>query len=174
MPLPILKTALLLGGAALGAGGAIAEGNSQAASLNAEAAASERRASEEKAAAQRQAIQRRREASVVLSRQQAVAAASGGTATDPTVLDLMGDTAAEGQYQVNTALYEGDTKAAGLLDQASIDRARARQARFAGFINAGSTMLNGLGGMSKSGFGSSGKRPAFFGGAGGANRFKYG
>lgn len=144
MPLPILKTALLLGGAALSAGGAIAEGASQANALNATAKAEERRANEEKAAAQRVAIQRQREARVLLSRQQAVAAASGGTATDPTVLDLVGDTAAEGDYQKDTALYEGNVRAAGLLDQAAIDRARARQARFAGFINAGSTMLNGL------------------------------
>lgn len=164
MPLPILKTALLLGGAALGAGGAIAEGTSQANALNAEAAAMDKRANEEKAAAQREAIQRRRQASVLLSRQQAVAASSGGTATDPTVLDVMGDTAAEGQYQSDVALYQGDVAAAGLQDQAAINRARARQARLAGFINAGSTMLNGFSSIktpSFKGFGMPRATPAY-------------
>lgn len=147
MPLPVLKTALMVAGTALSAYGAAREGIDTANNLNAQAAAERRDASDAQATAQREAIQRKREAGIVLGRQQAIAAASGGTATDSTILNLQGNTAAEGDYQAKTALYEGDTKAAGLLDQASIDRSEARQARMAGFIKAGSTMLTGLSGM---------------------------
>lgn len=129
--------------------GTVVGAQQSAAAQEAEAAAMERRGSEEQAAAQREAIRRQKEAKLLLSRQQAVAAASGGAATDSTVLDIMGDTAAEGQYQSQSAIYEGKARAAGLDDQAAIARMRAKQTRLAGFIDAGSTMLSGISSFAK-------------------------
>lgn len=147
-----LETALLIGslatsvaGTAVSAVGAQRAGEAQAQAAEAEARAMERKANEERAASQRQAIRQSREAERVLSRQQAVAAASGGSATDKTVLDIMGDTAAEGQYQTAAALYEGESSGRGLESQAEISRFKGREAKRAGRINAFSTTLSGLG-----------------------------
>lgn len=139
-----IETALLIGGSLLSAGGTIVSGLSQSSALKAEAAAKERQAGEVQAQSQRDAIERRKEADLLLSRQQAVAASTGGTATDTGVLNLMADTAAQGSYNVATSIYEGNSAAAGLLDQAAISRMQAKQATMAGFINAGSTMLSGF------------------------------
>jgi hypothetical protein len=136
-----------LAGSALSAAGSIAAGNHQSAAMNAQAQAAERQAAEERAASQREAVQRAREAKLVLSRQQAVAAASGGGATDTTVLGLMGDVAAQGQFNTASALYEGEARGRGLEDQAALSRMQARQAKLAGFIGAGSTMLTGISGF---------------------------
>lgn len=140
---------LALGGTALGTVGAIQQSQTQSAAMEADARAQERAANEQRAAATREAAARAREARALLSRQQAVAAKSGGGATDPTVLKLMGDVAAEGAYQTAAANYEGEARAAGLLDQAAISRMQSRQARMAGYINAGSTLLSGLSDWSK-------------------------
>lgn len=114
-----------------------------------QAQAEERQGNEVQAASQREAEQRAQKARVLLSRQQAVAAASGGGASDPTVLKLMGDTAAEGEYQSLSALYEGKAKAAGLEDDAALQRWRGRQARTAGYTNANATMLSGVSGFAR-------------------------
>lgn len=131
-------------GTGLSAYGSYRQGQYQQAAYDAEAASRERQANDERAASQREAIRRSREARMVLSRQQAVAAASGGGATDATVLDLMGDTAQEGWYQSATALFEGDARARGQLDQAAIARMKGRQAKLAGMIDAGTTILDGV------------------------------
>ena len=145
-------------GTGLSAVGSIAAGNAQNEALQAQAAAEERKGNEARAATQREAIQRAKEARLALSRQQAVASASGAGATDPTVLKLMGDVGKQGQYNVASTLYEGEAIQAGMQDQAAISRMRGRQARLAGFIGAGTTMLNGLSGFADTwgGFSSSG------------------
>jgi len=131
-------------GSALGAVGSVASGASQSAALKAQANAAERQANEEQAAAQRDAISRREEANLVLSRQQAVAAASGGSATDTTILNLIGNTAARGDYNVASSIYEGKARAANLYDQAAIDRQQARASMLSGIIGGGATLLQGI------------------------------
>ncbi len=54
----------------------------------------------------------------VTSRALAVAAASGGGASDPTVINLIAKTAGEGAYRKSVALYEGNAKAQALNNQA--------------------------------------------------------
>jgi multidrug efflux pump subunit AcrA (membrane-fusion protein) len=137
-------------GTGLSAVGAIAGGISQSNAQKAQAEAAERQAQEARAASQREAIQRSKEARLVLSRQQALASASGGGATDTTVLDLMGKAASQGAYNTASAIYEGEAQGRGLEDQAGIYRMQARQAKLAGFINAGSTILSGVSGFAGS------------------------
>lgn len=139
-----LETVLGIAGTIVSAVGSIAAGQAQADAANAQAAAQERRAGEERAAAQRQAAAKAKEARLVMSRQQALAAASGGGAGDPTVMNLMGQVAATGDFNARSALYEGEARGRGLEDQAAIERMQAKQAKLAGFINAGSTILGGL------------------------------
>ena len=140
-----------LAGAALSGIGSIAGGIAASNASEAQAKAAERQASEERAASQREAVQRSKEARLVMSRQQAVAGASGAGATDPTVLKLMGDVAGQGYNNSQAALYEGESRGRALEDQAAISRMQGRQARLAGFIGAGTSILSGFSGFSNSG-----------------------
>ncbi|WP_375460023.1 hypothetical protein [uncultured Enterovirga sp.] len=144
-----LTLGLVSGGLSLMGSSDAAEGQRDQAESTAraqemQAAAQERRANEERAASQREAIARDRKTELTLSRTQAVAASSGAGADDPTVLDLVGDTAAEGEYGELTALYEGHARATTLDDQATISRFTADRTRRAGPIAARATMLSGL------------------------------
>jgi hypothetical protein len=138
-----------LAGTAVSAVGAIQQGEAAQEAANAQAAAAERRAGEERAAATRDAARKAQQTALLLSRQQALAAASGGGATDSTVLGLMGDVAKEGRYQQDISIYQGDSKATNLEDEAALQRWKGQQARTAGYINAGSSVLNGVSSFSK-------------------------
>lgn len=147
--LAVIGTIASIGGTVLSAVGAIQQGKYQQATAEAQAKAEERRAQEEQAGAQREAIRRGREARYVLSRQLAVSASSGGSASDSTVLNLMANTAREGDYQSQSAVYEGTMRGQGLQYQAGIDRMAGQQARTAGYINAGSSILGGIASFAK-------------------------
>lgn len=66
---------------------------------------------EEFAAAQREAGERKLELALLQSKQQAQAAASGGGAgaDAPTIVKIMTDTAARGQYGVDSTMFVGET-----------------------------------------------------------------
>ena len=117
-----LAPALSVAGTLIGAQGQQQAG--KAASAQASAAARNERvaaefeakqadylAGQSKAAAQREALEQRRAAALIASRALAVAAASGAGASDPTVVDLIGQIYAEGNYRSALALYEGEEQA---------------------------------------------------------------
>lgn len=56
---------------------------------------------------------------VVQSRALALSAASGGSATDPTVLAIMGGLAGKGTYNEQMAQYNGSERARSMYDQAN-------------------------------------------------------
>ncbi|MEL6204125.1 MAG: hypothetical protein AAFR47_02270 [Pseudomonadota bacterium] len=143
--LETLALAATLASTAVAAGGTILSGVQANSAAQAQASEAERQADEQRAVAQREAINRRREADLVLSRQQAVGAASGVSATDKTMLDLAADVQREGDFQVASALYGGESRGRALEYQAGIDRARGRQARLSSFVSAGGTVLQGAG-----------------------------
>lgn len=89
-------------------------------------------AGQERAAAQRRAIAQRRATDRVQSNLQARAAASGGGALDPSVIDISGDIAQEGEYRALSALYEGEDRARGLENSASLRRYEGSASRAAG------------------------------------------
>lgn len=136
-----MAQALAIGGAALKAGGTIFSSRSQAKSLKSEAAQLDVQAGQTQASSQRDAIEQRRQARLVQSRALAVAAASGGGADDPGVVNIISDIAGEGEYRAMTALYNGDTEAAGLRGQATARRKEAKNVKTAGLINAASTLV---------------------------------
>lgn len=88
----------------------------------------ETEAGQSKAVSQVQAGDIARQVAIVQSATLARAAASGAGAQDPTVLNVMARTGAEGAYRQAVALYEGEA-------QARIDLARAGAARFEGQTN---------------------------------------
>lgn len=89
-----------------------------------EAGRLKRLAGSERATSQRAAIEERRQARLMQSRARAVAASSGAGVDDPTVLNIMSDLEAEGEYRALTRMYEGET-AAQSLDLEGKERRRA-------------------------------------------------
>lgn len=131
----------------LSAGGAYAQGVQAKKTADYEAAQMDVNAGQDRAMAQRQAIENRREARLADSRLQAVAAASGGGASDPTVIKLSQDINAEGEYNALSSLYSGEESARQLEGSADLRRYEGKNAKRAGTIKAISTVLAGAGGM---------------------------
>lgn len=126
--------------------GTIAAGVAQNNAAKFEAAQMEQKAKEEVAASQRDAIAKRREGEILNSRAQALAAASGGGAgTDaPTIVKLMGQTAGEADYNAQTAMYGGYSRAAGLRDSAKARRASGKASLLGSVIGGFGDMAGGL------------------------------
>lgn len=147
---PLLKaSALWRSGSA-----ASAEGNAIARAKGFEAEQLRVRAGQERAASQRRMLAEKKKEGLVQSALQARAAASGG-GSDPSVVDLAGDIAAEGKYRAMTALYEGESLARSLESGADLKTFEGAEARRAGKIkkqsrrmSAFTTLLGGGGGLS--------------------------
>lgn len=77
------------------------------------------RATEEQAASQREAEQTRRRTGMILSEQTAKAAAGGG-GTGGSIADIMASTEAQGKLSEQRDYYLGESRAAGLNDQANM------------------------------------------------------
>lgn len=127
----------LIGGL-LTAGASVAGGIAEKRAADFEAEQLDAKAKEEKAAAQRDAAQSRQEAELANSRAQALAASSGGGAgmDAPTIVRIMSGTAGQGEYNAQTQMYGGNSRAAGLRDQAKGRRASGR-ASFLGSVVGG-------------------------------------
>jgi hypothetical protein len=63
-----------------------------------------------------------------LSEQKAKAASSGAGVVNPTILDIMGETAQHGDYLARSDIAAGENKARGLLDQAAVTRYKGKAA----------------------------------------------
>lgn len=97
---------------------AAATGVQQLALAQFQAAQMRTNAGEAIASSQRAADDIQRQQEYVASRALAVAAASGGGASDPTVINLIARTAGEGAYRRAVALYQGEDKSRALKAQA--------------------------------------------------------
>ena len=119
-----------------------------------EARQAEVRAGQERAKSQREMLDQRRKEKFLQSELVARAAASGAGASDPTVNKLARGIAAEGELRALTALYEGEAKARGYQDMATLSRFKGGQAYRAGKVKkrayttaAGVSLLGGVGSM---------------------------
>lgn len=137
-----MAQAALIAGTALKVGGSILSSMKQAKALKAEAGQYRRKAGLERASAQRDAMEQQRQARLLESRALAVAAASGGGASDPTVVNTIANIAGEGEYRALTALYNGEEQALGLEAEATARIKEAKNVKTAGFINAASTLFS--------------------------------
>jgi hypothetical protein len=102
------------------------------------------------ASAQRQAFDVDRQAKYVASSALATAAASGGGASDPTVVNLMARNAGEFAYRKAVALYQGDDKARLMNLQADAKEyegettaANSDKVAAAQFLQGGASLLKG-------------------------------
>lgn len=108
-------------------------------------------AGQAQAASQVEAQDVQRRADLVASRALAVAAASGGGASDPTVVNTIAGIAQEGAYRKAVALYKGDEEARKLTMQAEASQYEAankaygeRLTALGGFIGAGTSLAKGM------------------------------
>lgn len=158
------EIALLAAGTAVKAIGQIASGESADDDARAQAeftrqtsefetAQLKQAAQGERAAASSTAREKRRESRLLQSRQMAVAAASGGGVENPTVLNILEDTEARGEFLALTEFGKGENRARGLIDQSKATlaggearerllRRRGRAAKTAGYIGAAGTVLS--------------------------------
>lgn len=88
------------------------------------------------AAAQRTLFSEGRQGKLVQSRAIALAAASGGSASDPTVVKIVSGIASESAYRQNLAMYQGEEKARQLHIAAAADR-------MSGEIDAAASLASG-------------------------------
>ena len=72
---------------------------------------------------------------------QALMAAGGGTATDPTAMDIAGDIAGETEYNALMALSDGETRARQLEYGGALARYDGQQAKQSSRWKAGTTLL---------------------------------
>ena len=136
--------ALTLIGAAVGAAGAIAAGQAEANAAEFNADMAQQQAERERDIAARDAKDYQRRNSRLLATARARRAGSGVTSQgSPLMVDEA--TAAEIELGVQDILAGGAASAYGYQQQAALSRARARSARTAGYLNAGSTLLTGAG-----------------------------
>lgn len=112
-----------------------------------------RRANEERAAASRRAADRRQERDIAQSALQARAAASGGGASDPTIIKLGQGIETEGTYQALVERYIGEVRGQNLETQANLTefegRAKANALRAKGTIGLLSDIPGIAGNLSK-------------------------
>jgi hypothetical protein len=99
-------------------------------------------ANAEKVRGQHAAVEERRQARFAQSRALAVAAASGAGASDPTVMNTIGDLEAEGEYRALTSLFNGEQRARSQTMQANIARSEGRAGSVSALMQGGATLLN--------------------------------
>lgn len=135
---------MMIGSTILSTAGPIMEGIS--ANRSAKFTAQQERIAGDQAmgAASRDAYFKRREGNLVASRAQAVAAASGGGAADPSVLDVMGGIEGQTEYNVLSALYEGQEIKRQYNAQADLDVFEGKQALKSGIIRGATRGLNAM------------------------------
>lgn len=136
-----MAEALAIGGKAVQGVGTILSANSQAKALRKQADQLDIQAGQERASSQRQSMEEQRQARLAMSRGLAVAAASGGGASDPTVVNALANLAGEGEFRALTALYNGDQQALSTEADATARRKEAKNVKRAGLIQGIGTLL---------------------------------
>lgn len=127
----------------IAAAGTLLQGKSAQKAGESEAAQLESIAGQTRAASQREMANQRRSARYAQSRALAVAAASGAGASDPTVVNLIGELEGEGEYGALAAMYEGEERARNLEFGAAMARKQGKAAMGASAFSAGTTLLSG-------------------------------
>lgn len=132
-------------GGGLAAAGTIAAGNAAVDAAKQEQKQLNQMAAEERAVASRQKAAADLRTRQLISRGQAVAAASGGGATDPTVMEIMGGLVEEGEVQKAEAMRQGIEAGKGLEYRGKVGVSNAKTNRKLGYMTAGGQVLSGMG-----------------------------
>jgi hypothetical protein len=139
--------ALTAAGTVMSAGGQIRQGRQAQAAADYEAAQLEQNAGQQIASSQRAALSDEQQARLAQSRALAVAAASGGGASDPTIVGILSRLNGEGTYRSMVDLYQGQERARQLNDQAAATRYQGEVAASNAKWAAASTLVSGSSSM---------------------------
>lgn len=130
-------------GTVLSASGQLEAGNASRAQSQYQAAQLRRNAIQEQAVGSVQAQEEVRRMELTQSRILAVAGASGAGALDPTVVKLIAQTEAEGRLAAATRIYNSDTSAQAMTEQASATEYEGLMVQRASQYKVASTLLSG-------------------------------
>lgn len=128
--------------AAVGAVGAIRQGNATAKAAKTNALFQQRNAVIARQQAAEDADRSRRAARRRLGALRAGFGASG-VSLEGSPLDVLEDQAMESELDALTIQYQGELSAIGLESEAALSRERARASKTAGYLKAGSSLLTG-------------------------------
>ena len=131
-------------GTVMSVAGTMEEGREQKARFQYDQKVAAQQADEATAASQRDAMARYREGKHLLSQQQAAIAGSGGNLTDPSVMDVMGDTTERVTLAAQTDIYKGEQQARGYNDAAKVAGYNAESAMRAARIKAAGELFSGM------------------------------
>lgn len=130
-------------GAGVSAVSAIQQGNAAKAAADFNASISMQNAEIARSDAAAQATQIERENALRLGAIRAAQGKSGGAADSGSVLDVLGDQAAQGELERQYAVYQGEQRARGFVNTANLDTASGKAAQKAGYMKAGAELLSG-------------------------------
>lgn len=130
-------------GAIFSAVSAISQGNAAKAAGDYNAQIAEQNAAIARQQAEAQARQQDRENYLRLGAIKAAQGHAGGEAGAGSVLDVLGDVAAQGELEKQDILYRGELAARGYMNTAALDRYSGAQAQSASYLKAGSELLSG-------------------------------
>lgn len=136
-----LPIALAVAGPLISGVGGIIGANENAKQLSYQADQLDRNAGNTRASSQRSSIDQRHKTDLASSRALALAAASGGGASDPTVVNNIAAIDGEGEFRALSALYDGDQEALGMEDKGKALRAEASNGKKAAWFNAAGSIL---------------------------------
>lgn len=134
---------VIAAGAAVSAMGAIRQGQAAQAAAQFNATVNTQNAAIARQEALTQAQQQDRENYLRLGSIKAAAGKNGGVGGS--ALDVLADTAYQGEFERQQILYAGELKARGFTNTASLDVAEGKNARNASYLQAGSDLLSGAG-----------------------------
>lgn len=140
MSLPI---ALQIASAAIGAISALRQGSAAESAANYNAQINNQNAYLARQQAEMQASQQDRENYLRLGAIRAAQGHAGGAAGEGSVLDVLGDAAAQGEYEKQQILYRGELQARGFTNTATLDTVSGQSARSSSYYKAGSELLSG-------------------------------
>lgn len=140
---PITIAAMTAGSAALSAAGTISSANSAVAAAKSERAQLGQVAAEKMALATRDMMAKQRETNLLQSNLLANAGASGGGASDSTVLNLAAGINAKSQYEKGMIYGQARESANMDLFQGRVGVAGAKAARNSAYLDAAGTLLSG-------------------------------
>lgn len=136
-------TAIQVVSGVIGAFSAISQGNAakKAADYNAAIGMQNAQIARDDAAAQ--ATQLDRENYLRLGSIRASQGKAGGAANEGSVLDVLGDQAAQGELEKQYTIYQGEQRARGFTNTAQLDTFSGQTAQTGGYLKAGSELLSG-------------------------------
>jgi hypothetical protein len=134
---------MMMAAAAAAAASAVQQGNAAKASANFNAAVGMQNAEIARGDAAAQASQIERENALRLGSIRAAQGKSGGAADSGSVLDVLGDQAAQGELEKQYAVYQGEQRARGFVNTANLDTASGKAAQKTGYMKAGAELLSG-------------------------------